>query len=129
MTKPVLLLGLLLITGCVSASPIDWMVPTPVNPIATNYLGHTKLPNINFMFHSLKDTKIESRLFELRKLELDALYNLSVESNKAIIATYDPISDGLWSLLILAAGGLGLSIPKPGTKARVNEALHQEPPR
>lgn len=113
--------------GCATASPIDFLIPTPVMPITTNYLGHITPPKVNRLFHSLRDTKNETALLEVRKVELDALYQVAKVGNGVIIETFDPISTAVWASLLAVAAGAGLAIPAPGTRARIQLAGEKDP--
>lgn len=123
------LLGLcsVLVAGCASASPIDFLIPTPVVPATTNYLGHVTPPKMNGMYHSLRDSKNEKALLAVRKVELDALYQVADNSNGLVIAAINPISTGLWALILAGAASIGLITPKPGTAAKIREAGLKDP--
>jgi hypothetical protein len=125
--KILIVLTLFLLTGCASASPLDFLIPTPVLPVTTNYLGHITPPKMNRIYHSLRDTKNETALLEVRKTELDALYMVAKTGNGLVEDTFDPISDMLWIALLGATGGTCLAIPKPGTKAKIERAQAEVP--
>jgi hypothetical protein len=121
--KILLILSLVIVTGCASASPIDFLIPTPTVMVTTNYLGHITPPRMNFLYHSLRDTKNETALLEVRKSELDALYMIAKTGNGLVEETFNPISSLAWTLLLGATGAAGLLTPKPGTKAKLDQAL------
>jgi hypothetical protein len=123
-----ILAGVLMVGGCASASPIDFLIPTPTMGVTTNYLGHITPPKMNRFYHSLRDTKNEKAMLPVRKAELDTLYEISRVGNGLVEATYDPVSNGAWALLLLGAGALGLTIPTPGTKSKIEAALKSPPP-
>lgn len=128
MKKILILLTLpLLLTGCALASPIDFLIPTPTVPVATNYLGHITPPKMNGMYHSLRDTKNETALLEVRKVELDALYMVAKTGNGLVEETFDPLSTVAWGALLAAAVAAGLVTPSPGTRAKIRAAGTQDP--
>ena len=122
MIKLLAILSILGVVGCASASPIDFLIPTPKAPATDEYLGHVQVGKVNRMYHSLSDTKIERRLLDVRKVELQALYSVAKVSNDAIIDFADPISTAAFGALIALAGGAGIMIPRPQEKSKINEA-------
>jgi hypothetical protein len=125
--KRLLLLLIILLSGCAAASPIDFLIPSPTMGVTTNYLGHVTPPKMNGIYHSLRDTKNETALLEVRKAELDALYFIAKTGNGLVAETFDPISSALWVGLLGAAGAAGLFVDKPGTKKRIDVAKAEQP--
>ena len=116
------------LVGCASGSPIDFLIPTPKSPATDVYLDHVQIGKVNWFYHSLSDTKIESKLLNVRRLELQAMYQVAKVSNEAIIEVADPISNAVFGGLIALAGGAGIMIPRPQEKSKIKEALLTDVP-
>lgn len=118
-----------LLTGCASGSPVDFLIPTKKSPVAKEYLGHLNLTNdVNHVYHSLSDTKLENQLIEIRKLELQGLYLVNKKYNELMVQTAEPFSNALWIGITMLLTSAGIMVPRPQEKAKVIEALHKEPP-
>lgn len=128
--KKIFLLMALLVSGCASASPIDIAIPTAKPSIATTeYLGHLAPKGYaNGLYHSLIDTKIESALVPVRKMELQGLHMAAKGETDVIEAIGSKFSNGIWggaTALLIAAGYM---TPRPQEKSKISEALNADPP-
>ena len=128
--KKLILLPILFLVGCASATPFDIIVPTRKPSIATSeYLGHLYPTNYaNGMYHSLVDTKVEKAMVPLRDAELKGLKIVAQGELEFYEKMGDATSVGLWGLAGVALTALGWQIPRPQEKAKVVEALHKKPP-
>ena len=120
-----ILAGVLMVSGCATASPIDFLIPTKKpSEATTEYLGHL-YPDYktNRLYHSLSDTKFEKAMVPIRKMELQGLYYAAKGELDFIDMAGSAASNGVWGLLLVGAGALGLTIPTPGTKSKIDAAL------
>ena len=122
-------LMVLLLVGCTSATPIDFLIPTKKpSPATQEYLGHLMPTNsVNRLYHSLSDTKYEKMLVPLRDAELRGLKVVAQGELEFIDKVGTATSNGIWGGLVGLAGLLGWQIPRPQEKAKVIEALHKDP--
>lgn len=129
--KAILLsLATLSLVGCAAGSPIDFLIPTPRPSVATEeYLGHLYYTNdVNRMYHSLSDTKIEKALVPIRKMELQGLFLAAKGETEIIEQMGSKVSNGLWVGVMALAGLAGWQLPSPREKGNVTAALHKQPP-
>ena len=129
--KHLSILLVLFLAGCASATPIDFLIPTPKPSHPSQmFLGDLYSTNkVNKMYHSLADTKREKAMVPLA----DALMTGYKIVAQAELEYYDKVgtnaSNGLWGLIVAGAGLMGWQIPRPQEKAKVTEALHKQPPQ
>lgn len=128
--KGLVLITILALTGCASATPIDILIPTRKPSAATQeYLGHLyQTNNANRLYHSLVDTKVEKAMIPLRNAELKGLKIVAQGEIELYERMGDATSKGVWGGIIALAGLAGWQIPRPQEKGKVTEALHKQPP-
>jgi len=128
MKKLILILPVLVIAGCVTASPIDLLVPARRPVLAQDYMGHLFLDKpANFMYYSLTDLKANKALLPVRKKELEAAYYVVKGELDVTIAPLNMVSNVAWAAITMALASAGIMIPKPGTSARIQTAGLQDP--
>jgi len=126
MMKTFIPLGFLLLAGCASASPIDFLIPTRGLPASEAFLAEAQPPSC-FVYHNLADTKIERKLMRARMELYKGQYEVAKVGNDAVIAVAEPLSNLAWGGIVALLGACGLMIPKPGTAARVKQAGAMNP--
>ena len=121
-----ILLYTVLITGCATASPVDFLVPTRQLPATQEFLGKASPPKA-FLYHSLADTKIEKAMLKARLEIYKGQYELARVGNEVVVTMADPLSNLAWGAILLLLTSLGIAVPKPGTAAKITEAGNMKP--
>lgn len=120
--KNMIIVGLFLaICGCANGSPIDFLIPTRKLPESERFLNEAQPPSC-FFYHNLADTKIEKKLMRARLEMYKGQYELARVGNEAVITFADPISNLAWGGIVAGLAAAGIMVPKPGTKAKIDQA-------
>jgi hypothetical protein len=85
--------------------------------------------SVNRMYNSLSDTKLQQALVPLRDAQLKGLKIVAQGELEYYEKVGSAVSNGVWGLIVLAAGALGYQLPSPREKTKVVEALHKPPPK
>lgn len=119
-----------LLVGCANGSPIDFLIPTrKPSPATQEYLGHLyQTNNVNKMYHSLSDTKIEKVMVPLRDAELKGLKIVAQGELEFYEKVGIAVSNGIWGGIVGLAALAGWQLPSPREKSKITEALHKKPP-
>lgn len=130
MKKLLLILPVMLIVGCASGSPIDFLIPARrPSPATTEYLGHLyQTNNVNSLYYSVSDAQINKQLVPIRKMELQGLYYAAKGETELLEGMGSMTSNLIWGAVVGAVGLAGWQIPRPQEKAKVIEALHTPKP-
>ena len=129
MKKLMLIISVMMIAGCATASPIDWLVPTPSDTTMDAFLGDDS-PNASLLpYHTLADTIAEKKAVDNKLVVYKAQGELAKGKASFVEAVYAPVSSGLWALLLALAASLGWVMPSPAEKHKVEAALNKPPPK
>lgn len=117
-----------LVAGCASATPIDFIWPTRMDNTTKEVLG-ADAPKASFVpWHTLSDTKAEKEVIDAKIQVWVAKGELAKENNSQIKKQNDPISIGIWGIITAILMACGIFVPRPQEGKKVTEALYKYPP-
>jgi hypothetical protein len=126
--KKLIFVACLVLTGCASGTPIDFIWPT-VKDNATDKVLGDDAPKASFVpWHTLADSKAEKAAIDPKIQEWIARGELAKKNTGQVVSQNNAISVGLWGVIVAGVGLLGWQIPRPQEGKKVVEALHKQPP-